>query len=370
MTKNTSSIRRYIYVCIVFLALTLIIIGLILLVTSAKTIVTPISDDYVITPSKLNNETSNVVYTIKNGGVTEQKNGNWILYWDKTPVRTFIFDNEGTIWIGWRGKIIHLLPLSSSFIEFDFNKVYDISEIALDNSGAVWIGSPIFRYSEDRWESFDSTYSLPLSISPNKTVWATSDDYRVSDCIIHYTQEVWKHYCPITSSTRTTVLDLVEDSNNNLWVSLRDDNFSNMGVWVLNKETWKSVEELNNVHISPYQIANVPDGSLWFVSSKNINSMLNGYVKKYDGEKWLINFENTEIIFDIQIAPDGTLWAFATDETDNYILEFKEDGWKKVLIEKDLYDVFGMSVDIYSFDFDPSGKLCLATNLGLLCKIK
>jgi len=208
-----------------------------------------------------------------------------------------------------------------------------------------------------------------MILSADNTIWVTSTDFRRSDCIVHFDRKVWTQFCPKIDDVK--ILDLEIDNENNLWVSLRDESFFNEGVWKFKGTNWEQMDELKGVNLSsPFQISQTSDGILWFVSPKHTESGENGQIKTFDGKNWLINIENTEMVSVTRIAPDNTLWGLASDSRQNYLLRFNKDKWEKVLFENDLESIFGEPVDIYTFGFDPSSKLCLGTSLGLICKIE
>lgn len=338
----------------------------------SKLLSTPDATTTLVAPSPVpSNESINspIIASVISGKISKQIFGDWLMHWSSTPVRNFTFDKDGTIWIGWHGKAIYLHPEADTYTEFGFKEKYDIREFEFDKVGAVWVGVPIFQYLNSEWTLFEYHYTTPMNVAADNTIWATSTDYRRSDCVVHFDKEEWTQFCPEADDVR--ILDLETDNENTLWISLRDESFFNEGVWKLKGKNWESIDELEGTNMSSaFQISLAPNGTIWFVSSKHTESGENGQIRTFDGNNWLLNIENTEMVSQIKIAPDNTLWGYGGNNLENYLLKLNNYKWEKVLFENDLESIFGEPVDIYSFGFDPSSNLCLGTSIGLICKTK
>lgn len=317
----------------------------------------------------------------KKGVFHAQTAKDWTLYWDagQDIVSSFTFGQNNSVWLGDDGgvvkRLIHLDLDSGSYTEYGLDQAYDITTIRIDKTEGVWIGNPSYRLTEGKWTFFGAN-SLYPQISPDNSVWAKYINSPFPDCPARYDQDKWTEFCPPYKDNEVRMYHFLIDRSGSIWVSTIEDNYS-QGVWKLSDVDWQIVEELGDDKELPYIMAQGPTGDLWFVSSKtSLSQKENGRIKQFDGKKWLVDIENPAdttgmtIGNNVQVDENNVPWIYAIDNKDEYILKLNNNQWDKMVSGNELQNIWGTSVEIYSFGFNPSGNLCLGTNLGFMCKTK
>lgn len=357
---------------------------IICLTACGKNLETPTPFTSIITPeSHLATSTTELTATpvdieTKTGVFSARTAGDWVLYWEADlSISSFNFDQYDSVWIGDDGgvrrKLIHLDLNSGSYTEYMLEQAYDITTIRVDKTGVLWIGNPVYRFEEGKWTFFD-IYHLYPQLAPDNSIWVNSLNYPFSDCPTRYDQSKWTQFCPPYKNKETVMRQFFVDNLGNVWVSTEKDYYS-QGVWKLNGVDWQLVDELGGDNEFPYTMAQGPTGDLWFVSSRTqLSQKENGRIKQFDGKEWLLDIKNPADItgmamgYGIQVDGNNSPWTYGSDGTDEYILKLNNNQWEKMVSGDELDNIWGTFVEIYSFGFNPSGNLCLGTNLGLMCK--
>jgi hypothetical protein len=305
----------------------------------------------------------------------------WVLYWDAKYdlVSSFAFGQNDSVWIGENGgvirKLINLNLSSGSYTEYVLEQAYDITTIKIDKQGTLWIGNPVYRFEDESWTFLGSNYLYP-QISPDNSIWGIFLNNSLPDCPARYDHNKWTLFCPPYKDNKTLIRQFFVDNMGNMWLSTEKDDYG-QGVWMLNSTVWQLMDEVDSDKKLPYVMAQGPTGNLWFVSSRTkLWQKENGRIKQFDEKKWILDIENPADLVgmvlgnEFQVDRNNVLWTYGRDDTDEYILRLNNNQWEKFLSGDELNIIWGTSVDIYSFGFNPSGNLCLGTNLGFMCKTK
>lgn len=319
-----------------------------------------------------------------------QTAGDWILYWKNENVATtvitaFTFDQKGSVWIGSDNtprRVVYLDLNSGSYTDYVLDQVFSITNIEIGENGELWVGSSTYRFKDGKWTYF-GIYSLFPQISPDHSIWAhslNSLDTNLTACPARYDQDKWTRFCPPFGDDTIRMGHFRIDDVGNIWVFTHSKDLYNQGVWELSSAGWQSVKELGNDKEPLYTMAQGPARDLWFISSKHNTSQEIGRIKRFDGKEWLLDIENPAdtsdmFVYDIHVDKNNMLWAqgiYTTDKTGDYIFRLNDNNqWEEVVSAPELAGLWGLHfLQIYTFEFSPSGNLCLATSIGFMCKTK
>jgi streptogramin lyase len=333
-----------------------------------------------VTAKEVDVETSTGIFQTRTAG-------DWILYridndFLITYITAFTFDQNGSVWLGNDDVPKHLIHLdlnSGSYTDYALDRAYDITNIVIAENGEIWVGSSTYRFKDGKWTYFGE-YVLEPRISPDHSIWVyslNSLDTNLTACPARYDQDKWTRFCPPFKDDTALMSHFSIDNTGNIWLSTRNEDDFNQGVWKLSSAGWQLVEELSNDKERPYIMAQGNTGDMWFFSSI-YRYEDTSRIKKIDGTDWLLDIENPDVLtHGFQVDKNNMLWAEGscpdpTEKMDDCILRLNNNNqWEKVVSLSELVRLWGPDLlQIYTFGFSPSGNLCLGTSIGFMCKTK
>ena len=273
-------------------------------------------------------------------------------------VRTFFEDKVGNFWIGTFGSGINIINKSSGAFSYLINDPKkknsisnnDIYATQSDKNGMIWIGtnSGLNRYEPETGKISN------FANNPKEIPKETDDVIRsvVNDKkgnlwigkragVLFYDAERRSFTTFVSDSlpTNANVSQLFISSQNELWISVRDDgvyryNISNKPEFISHYKT--NLADTNSIsHNNVLYIFEDSGNSIWFGSASGLNELnpANGTVRKFYKKDGL----PSEVIYGIAESENGILWISTNSGISKYDPN-KKNIWGKHFRNYDLND--------------------------------
>jgi len=280
-----------------------------------------------------------------NQGVTEYDGEHWKIHYGIHSFRSADVAPDSTLWFGSAGGIYSYKDGKwTHYTEDDGLSQNYIYSIAVGSDGEVWAGGPkgLYKKNGETWDNSipDGYYSKPqvyhIATDSRGDVWFTD-----GSCAYKLGEDVE----PFLYEGPVNVHDILIDENNIVWFGTNQGLYSYDGESVTFHEKEKS---LLGFHVGGVAVS--PDGYVY------AGAYPNGYgsgISKFDGKNWetiALNFSGQSIQL-MKFGPNGDLWVGSGGL-------WKYDGKSWVSIPGP------PSNSIYDMEFAPDGTIWIATLKG------
>lgn len=183
----------------------------------------------------------------------------------------------------------------------------DARAIAVDLQGNVWIGfseTGLARFDGQAWQTFARGYVGQISPLPDGSVlFSLSDDSR--PVLKRFGSDGWGTLELPPQLNETYVFDIAETPDGALWFATE-----RVGLFRLNGYDWTQFTPQSSLTSETVLALTVaPDGSLWCGTTNGIN--------QFDGQTWRTYYAGKWILSAFTV-PDGNLWFGGNGEILQY----------------------------------------------------
>lgn len=303
---------------------------------------TAITDDFIKIQYDEKNWTYHPLDEYLPEGLKKQKQTN--------QVRSIVFSPDGAAWVGTdAGLWTYINGVWKVFLAEDGLANDAAYSVAISPNGDVWVASNggISRFDGNKWQISLMADIREIAISPDETVWALPDDYG----IYYFDGKTWQFvYIDADKEIKGTSLTANE---NGIWVSTYYH-----GIFKFDGNIWEqfAIGTMTGLYTAP-------DKTVWAVQEKYYHDTMRPNVVQLNGNEW-VDFDKSRgprnYMQIYEVSRDGVIWGVQTENLQLFYFTI-------VLFEKENGYLFSGLPFKFIFDIRiaPDGTVWVGTEKGL-----